>query len=121
MASDYSTPIESRKIFEKEILENPLLPNLPKEINEVSKLVRFEGNEKPSIPVNWRFAESISALKAFEASLLIVLLIRKYETEPVKVNINTSVNGTRCSFRAYILFTKLYTVIMPLFSSCHPC
>jgi hypothetical protein len=41
------------------------------------------------MPINWRFAESISALKGLEATILNVLLARKYGIEPQEVVINT--------------------------------
>lgn len=87
----YSIPNEAQKIFEQEILNNPLIPTLPKEIQEAGKLVNFTGNDAPSIPVNWRFAESASALKALEASLLNVLRVRKYtdQCKLSEVDINT--------------------------------
>ncbi|KAF2169345.1 hypothetical protein M409DRAFT_36218 [Zasmidium cellare ATCC 36951] len=87
----YSIPKETKKIFENEILNNPLIPSLPSEIHEAGKLVHFTGNDAPSIPINWRFAESATALKAFEASLLNVLRIRKYKDQCKlsEVEINT--------------------------------
>lgn len=85
----YSVPSEAKKIFCTEILDNPLIPTLPAEIQNAGKLVHFSGNAKPSIPINWRFAESVSALKAFEASMLNVLRAKKYGVEFSKVNINT--------------------------------
>lgn len=65
------------------------MPNLPASLKELSRLVHFEGNALPSIPFNWRWAESISALKAFEATMLNCLLTRKYLISPVEVTINT--------------------------------
>lgn len=87
----YSVPKEAQTIFEKEILNNPLIPSLPSEIHEAGKLVHFTGNDQPSIPINWRFAESAAALKAFEASLLNVLRVRKYKDQCKlsEVSINT--------------------------------
>ena len=35
---------------------------------EASKSIRFEGSDEPSLPVNWRFAESIASLKGYEAT-----------------------------------------------------
>lgn len=64
---------------------------LPAGLKELSRLVRFEGNALPSIPVNWRWAESISALKALEATMLNYLLTQKYKISPVEVTINTYV------------------------------
>lgn len=87
--TSYSVPKEAQKVFEKEILNNSRIPALPKEIKEAGKLVHFSGNELPSIPINWRFAESVSAMKAFEASMLNVLRARKYGAKMAEVEINT--------------------------------
>ena len=91
-SSTYSVPRESKKLFIEGILENPLIKGLlPAELIDSAQLIRFEGNELPSIPVNWRWAESIAALKAFEATTLNYLLKRKYNIPPVEVTINTYV------------------------------
>ncbi|KAI1776977.1 CoA-transferase family III [Hypoxylon cercidicola] len=88
-STDYSVPQQAQSVFENGILNNPLMKDLPPELHSLSKHVRFEGTSNPSIPVNWRFAESISALKAFEATMLNHLIIRKYKVEPADVTINT--------------------------------
>ena len=85
----YSVPKEAQQLFENEILNNKLIPSLPKEIHEAAKLVHFEGNDLPSIPINWRFAESVTAMKAFEASMLNVLRSKKYGVKPSEVTINS--------------------------------
>ncbi|KAH4048462.1 hypothetical protein HBH49_159000 [Parastagonospora nodorum] len=86
----YSIPRETQKIFEEGILQNPLIAStLPKEIEECSKRIRFEGTDRPSIPINWRFAESVSALKGLEAAMVNVLLKQKYGVEPQEAVINT--------------------------------
>ncbi|KAK0896110.1 hypothetical protein LTR02_011416 [Friedmanniomyces endolithicus] len=85
----YSVPHEAQRIFQTEILANPLVPSLPSEIKDAGNLIHFSGNDLPSIPINWRLAESISALKAFEASMLNVLRSRKYHVPMSKVDINT--------------------------------
>ncbi|KAK3071672.1 hypothetical protein LTR53_008212 [Teratosphaeriaceae sp. CCFEE 6253] len=85
----YSIPREAQKILKDEILNNPLVPNLPPEISDAGNLVSFTGNDLPSIPINWRFAESVSALKAFEASMLNILRSRKYQVAMSEVAINT--------------------------------
>lgn len=88
----YSIPSETQKIFNDGILNNPLISStLPAGIAEAAAKVRFEGTPKPSIPINWRFAESISALKGLEAAMINVLLARKYGLPPQEVVINTSV------------------------------
>jgi crotonobetainyl-CoA:carnitine CoA-transferase CaiB-like acyl-CoA transferase len=87
--STYSVQDEAKSLFEKEILQNPLIPALPQEIKEAGKLVHFSGNAAPSIPINWRFAESVAAMKAFEASMLNVLRSKKYGTKMAEVDVNT--------------------------------
>lgn len=87
--AEYSIPREAGDVFHRGILENPLLPDLPSGLKDMSKLVRFEGSALPSIPINWRLAESISALKAFEATMVNCILQHKYGVEPVEVTINT--------------------------------
>ena len=89
IGENYSVPKETQKIFENEILNNPLTPTLPPEIKDAAKLVHFDGNDNPSIPINWRFAESAAALKAFEASMLNVLRAKKYGAKFSEVDINT--------------------------------
>ena len=86
----YSVPLETQNLFEHGILNNPLIaPTLPEGISEAASIVRFEGTPHPSIPINWRFAESISALKGLEAALINVLLSQKYGAESQEAVINT--------------------------------
>ncbi|KAF1851406.1 CoA-transferase family III [Cucurbitaria berberidis CBS 394.84] len=86
----YSIPQQTQRVFEDGILNNSLIAStLPKEIEECARSVRFEGNDKPCIPINWRFAESISALKGLEAAMINVLLKRKYGLQPQEAVINT--------------------------------
>ena len=89
IGKDYSVQEETSRIFQNEILNNALIPSLPPEIGEAGKLVQFTGNDRPSIPINWRFAESVSSMKAFEASMLNVLRARKYGSNFAEVKINT--------------------------------
>ena len=84
IGENYSVPGEAQAILEEEILKNPLIPSLPSEVHDAAKQVHFSG-----IPINWRFAESVSALKAFEASMLNVLRVKKYGAELSEVNIDT--------------------------------
>lgn len=88
-AVDYSVPLEARAVFEDGILNNPLMSGFPAELESFSKHVQFKGSARPSIPINWRFSESISALKAFEASMLNCLITRKYNVPPANVVIDT--------------------------------
>ncbi|KAI8951062.1 CoA-transferase family III domain-containing protein [Xylaria longipes] len=87
--TEYSVPREAQSLFEDGILRNPLHKALPSGIGALAKLVHFEGSSRPSIPINWRFAESISALKAFEATMLNLLVLRKYNVAPSEITINT--------------------------------
>lgn len=87
----YSVPFEARQVFEKGILQNPLIkPYLPTDADQLASKIRFTGTDDPSIPINWRFAESVSALKAYEALLVNALLKQRYgQKEPVEIEINT--------------------------------
>lgn len=88
----YSVPQESHALLHDGILSNPLhTPFLPPEIKDAAKSVEFVGSSDPSIPINWRFAESISAIKGFQAAMLNVLLKKKYGVGYQKVTINTYV------------------------------
>ncbi|KAK3666076.1 hypothetical protein LTR22_003079 [Elasticomyces elasticus] len=85
----YSVQHEAEQLLDRELLNNPLVPTLPSEIKDAGRLVHYSGSDLPSIPINWRFAESVSALKGFEASMLNVLRARKYQVPMSKVEINT--------------------------------
>lgn len=85
----YSVPQEASRVFCEGILNNPLVGPLSPELLALCKRIRFEGSDLPSVPVNWRFAESISALKAYEALLLMQLLSKKYGLSNAEVTINT--------------------------------
>ncbi|OAL38854.1 hypothetical protein AYO20_02060 [Fonsecaea nubica] len=88
--TEYSVPTEAEKVFRTGILQNPLItPYLPEGWEALASTVSFEGSPSPSIPINWRFAESISALKAYEAVLVNAILKKKYNHDPVEVRINT--------------------------------
>ncbi|KAI0967716.1 CoA-transferase family III domain-containing protein [Xylaria arbuscula] len=87
--ADYSVPHEARNLFEDGILRNPLQKDLPPGLEALAKHVHFKGSKLPSVPINWRFAESISALKAFEATMLNLLVSRKYNVEPSDITIDT--------------------------------
>ena len=86
----YSVPSQADLVFKQGILANPLVrKNLPEEADAAASKISFEGSDSPSLPINWRFAESIAALKACEATVLNVLLHKKYGIEPAQVKINT--------------------------------
>jgi hypothetical protein len=87
----YSVPREAEKVFHEGILNNDLISkDLPAEVKESACKIHFTGTDRPSIPINWRFAESAAALKALEASVIGALLKRKYGIEAPAVEINTS-------------------------------
>lgn len=87
--STYSVPVEAEAVFRQEILGNPLMAHLPPRVRDLAAHVRFEGSARPKIMFNWRWTESISALKALEASMLNYLVTQKYGIDPVEVTINT--------------------------------
>lgn len=89
----YSVPAEAEQLFHKGLLENPLISkDLPKEAEECSRKVKFTGSDEPSIPINWRFAESAASLKGLEATMINVLLKRKYGLDPQEVIVDTCVH-----------------------------
>ncbi|KAK2772124.1 putative alpha methylacyl-CoA racemase [Colletotrichum kahawae] len=85
----YSVPQEASRVFHEGILNNPLVGPISPELVALSKRVRFDGSDLPSVPINWRLAESISALKAYEALLVMQLLTKKYGLRDTEVTINT--------------------------------
>ncbi|KAH9477353.1 Acetyl-coenzyme A transferase nodX [Psilocybe cubensis] len=103
----YSVISESRKLLVDGILKNPLHTSLPSDIEDAAKSVEYTGSGMPSIPVNWRWTESISALKGFQASMLNVLLKKKYGLEYQKVIINTD-------HAQLFIMSILLTIIDPL-------
>lgn len=86
----YSIPVESAKVFKGGILSNKKISKyLPQEALNFANSVKFVGSDAPSIPVNWRFAETSASLKALEASMVAALLERKYQTKISSVTIDT--------------------------------
>lgn len=85
----YSIALESRKLLENGILRHKHHASLSKDVQDLIQYINFEGSALPSIAINWRFAESISALKGFEAVMVNALLVQKYGHTPLKVTINT--------------------------------
>jgi hypothetical protein len=63
------------------------LPDLSKIVDKI----HFSGDEKPSLPVNWRIAGSSAALHGLEAAMVGLLLQRKYGVECPEMEINTPV------------------------------
>lgn len=87
----YSIPAESQRLLQDGIIKNKLQKNLPPETETCAANVRYEGSRLPSIAVNWRLAESMAALKGFEATMINVLIGRKYNSPPLPIVINTYV------------------------------
>jgi len=85
----YSVQEESRRLLDDGILQNCLNAAFPDNLKNFAKFISFTGSPKPSIPINWRIAESLSALKGLEACFINLLLARKYEQKPVEIQINT--------------------------------
>lgn len=85
----YSVPKEADTVFREKILLHPLVSKyLPDEAFRVANKLRFTGNDAPSLPVNWRIAESCSALHGLVATMVGVLLERKYDVQAPGVMIN---------------------------------
>lgn len=89
MTYGYSVPDEARDLLLNGIIHNARQRGLPNEIVAAAQSVAFTGSQSPSIPINWRFAESMAALKGFEAAMLNVLLGRKYGIDPLVATVNT--------------------------------
>lgn len=86
----YSVPKEAELVFHEGILNNPLISQyLPVEIKKYASKIRIRGREEPTLPVNWRFAESSTALHALEAALVCCLLEKKYNATAPEVEIRT--------------------------------
>ncbi|PPQ67240.1 hypothetical protein CVT24_011559 [Panaeolus cyanescens] len=109
----YSMPEESRLLLHHGILQNPLhssptLPiPLPAEIHDAAKVITFTGGNNPVLPINWRFAESISAIKGFQGAMLNVLMKRRGDVEAYeKIEINVD-------HASLFIFSVLLTVIDP--------
>lgn len=88
----YSVPHEAKQLLIEGVVRNPLFSkDLPAEAEEMASKIAYSGTDAPSIPINWRFAESVSALKGLEAIMVMALLKRKYGVEVKEIAINTFV------------------------------
>ncbi|KAF5318590.1 hypothetical protein D9619_010993 [Psilocybe cf. subviscida] len=85
----YSVPEEAAKVLFEGIINNPLHANSPSEVKEAAKHIKYLGSSEPTLPINWRFAESIAAIKGFQGSMLNVLLKKKYGLSYQQIVINT--------------------------------
>jgi crotonobetainyl-CoA:carnitine CoA-transferase CaiB-like acyl-CoA transferase len=80
---------ESYKLLQTGILNNPLIaPSLPQNAATYASKITFTGHTTPAIPIPWRFAESVSTLKALEAIMISRLLTVKYGLPPQAITIN---------------------------------
>lgn len=85
----YSIPYEAQTVLKDHILNHHGHKNLPSQLLEYFNLVKYVGQDKPRMAINWRLAESGAALKGFEAILINNLLVEKYGIEPQEVIIDT--------------------------------
>lgn len=86
----YSIPTECEKLLIDGLLDNPKISkDVPSEARAFASRIRFTGGNLPSIPINWRFAESAATLKAFEACIVSAFVKRKYHVELAGAEINT--------------------------------
>ncbi|KAH0012263.1 hypothetical protein KCU78_g9762, partial [Aureobasidium melanogenum] len=103
--SKYSVPQETQRVFLDGILNDPLIaPTLPEKAKEYAAQVSFVGSDAPSLPINWRFAESIASLKGLESIMINALLDKKYKSGPVKVEIDTD------HAQLFIMSSLLWTI-----------
>lgn len=87
--AQYSVPIETQKILRDQILNHPGHKDLPVQFHDYFRFVKYVGQDKPRMAINWRLAESGAALKGFEAIAINHLLVEKYGIEPQEVIIDT--------------------------------
>lgn len=85
----YSVIDEAYKLLHTAILDHTQTSKLlPPGIEGYLKRITFTGSTSPSIPVNWRFQESVSVLKALEGAMINALLHKKYGVEAEEIEIN---------------------------------
>lgn len=88
----YSVVSEAANVLKDGILNHPqTVQHLISGLDKYADSISFEGSENPSLPVNWRFAESIAALKGLESIYVNAILDKVYGVAPQKVKINTLV------------------------------
>lgn len=101
----YSVSKATSDVFRHSILAHPLIrKDLPVGTEAAAARLHFTGSADPSIPVNWRFAEAVASLKGLEASILNVLLTRKYGIPLQDVTIDTD-HAT-----LFIMSARLWTI-----------
>jgi hypothetical protein len=88
----YSVVREAANVLKDGILNSPITAqHLISGLDKYADTVSFQGSDSPSLPVNWRFAESIAALKGLESIYVNAILDKVYGVAPQKVVINTLV------------------------------
>ncbi|KAI9307182.1 putative L-carnitine dehydratase [Cunninghamella echinulata] len=87
--NNFNLQEECTKLFHSSIINNDKVKYTSDLKQLASTKLRFEGTQKPGIPINWRYAESISVLKAFEGLSLLDLVEKKYNTTIDHITINT--------------------------------
>ncbi|KAI9306524.1 putative L-carnitine dehydratase [Cunninghamella echinulata] len=85
----YNLQEECMNLFHSSIIDNDKVTYSSDLKQLASTKLRFEGSQQPGIPINWRFAESISVLKAFEGLSILDLVQKKYNTTIDNITINT--------------------------------
>jgi crotonobetainyl-CoA:carnitine CoA-transferase CaiB-like acyl-CoA transferase len=87
--TNYNLIDETHELVKTRILKNPLISkSLPVNASAYASKIHFIGHTEPAIPIPWRFAESVVALKALEAIMIGGLLKQRYGIEAQKVEIN---------------------------------
>ncbi|CAO3640530.1 unnamed protein product [Cunninghamella echinulata] len=85
----YNLQEECMNLFHSSIINNDKVTYSSDLKQLASTKLRFEGSQQPGIPINWRFAESISVLKAFEGLSILDLVQKKYNKTIDNITINT--------------------------------
>lgn len=92
MTITYNKNVEAKRLFMNGLLRHEKVGSLlPPEAQDCAAKIEFTGSAFPSLAINWRFAESISALQALQATMVSVLLKRKYDVDAPRVVIDTCV------------------------------
>ncbi|KAF9057037.1 CoA-transferase family III domain-containing protein [Panaeolus papilionaceus] len=109
---EYSIPNEAQALLINGIIHNPLLRSLPAEVVDAAQFISFKGGKNPVVPINWRFAESISAIKGWQGAMINVLNKRRLGLEYQKVEIDVD-------HATLFVFSLLFAVIDPGLSPQH--
>ncbi|KAK4502450.1 hypothetical protein PRZ48_005875 [Zasmidium cellare] len=89
----YSVQKEILDLLKNGILSHPKHEDLRNRFDQTAvDAIKFTGSPEPNIPINWRFAESVSALKGVEALLLRDYLDKRFGVVPGEIEINTDIH-----------------------------